>query len=98
MQDEPGALSEPIPPGDGPLWRVARHLGVYSVGSALSLIASFALLPVYATQFSPGQFGVVATGQVVSVFAITIARLGLSSGMFRFLAVYHAEGDLHGED
>lgn len=98
MQDEPSALNEPIPPGDGPLWRVARHLGVYSVGSAISLVASFALLPVYATQFSPGQFGVVATGQVISVFAITLARLGLASGMFRFLAVYHAEGDAGGAD
>lgn len=98
MPDEPSALSEPIPLGDGPLWRVARHLGVYSVGSAISLVASFALLPVYATQFSPGQFGVVATGQVISVFAITLARLGLSSGMFRFLAVYHAEGDAGGAD
>lgn len=84
--------------GDGPLWRVARHLGVYSIGSAISLACSFALLPVYATQFSPSQFGVVATGQVISLAAISVARLGLSSGMFRFLAVYHAEGDARGAD
>jgi O-antigen/teichoic acid export membrane protein len=88
----------PIAPVDGPLWRVARHLGVYSVGSAISLVCSFALLPVYATQFSPSQFGVVATGQVIVLAAITFARLGLNSGMFRFLAVYHADGDAQGED
>ena len=87
-----------IAPVDGPLWRVARHLGVYSVGSAISLACSFALLPVYATQFSPSQFGVVATGQVIGLAAITVARLGLNSGMFRFLAVYHADGDAEGED
>lgn len=84
----------PIAPSDGPLWRVARHLGVYSVGSAISLVSSFAILPVYATQFSATQFGVVATGQVASLAAITVARLGLNNGMFRFLAVYHSEGDL----
>lgn len=84
--------------GDGPLWGVARQLGVYSVGSAISLASSFALLPVYATLFSPSQFGVVATGQVVSLAAITVARLGLNSGMFRFLAIYHAEGDVQGAD
>lgn len=87
-----------IASGDGPLWRVARHLGVYSIGSAISLVCSFALLPVYATQFSPSQFGVVATGQVIGLFAITLARLGLNSGMFRFLAVYHADGDARGAD
>jgi O-antigen/teichoic acid export membrane protein len=85
-------------PADGPLWRVARHLGVYSIGSAISLATSFALLPVYATQFSPSQFGVVATGQVIGLAAITFARLGLNSGMFRFLAVYHADGDTTGAD
>lgn len=67
---------------------------MYSVGSAISLVCSFAILPVYATQFSAVQFGVVATGQVASLAAITVARLGLNNGMFRFLAVYHAEGDV----
>jgi O-antigen/teichoic acid export membrane protein len=83
---------------EGPLWRVARHLGVYSVGSAISLVCSFALLPVYATQFSARQFGIVATGQVIAVAATTIARLGLNNGMFRFLAEYHAMADRDGSD
>lgn len=89
---------EQMPPADGPLWRMARHLGVYGVGSTISLACSFALLPIYATQFSAGQFGVVATGQVASLAALTVARLGLNSGMLRFLAVYHAEGDRHAAD
>lgn len=88
-----GKAASPGPPSDGPLWRVARHLGVYSVGSAISLISSFAILPIYATQFSARQFGVVATGQVASLAAITVARLGLTSGLFRFLAVYHTDAD-----
>jgi O-antigen/teichoic acid export membrane protein len=92
---QPEGLSAP---GDGPVWRVARHLGVYSIGSAISLAGSFALLPVYATQLSPSQFGVVATGQVIGLAAATVARLGLTSGMFRFLAVYHAEADARGAD
>jgi O-antigen/teichoic acid export membrane protein len=87
-----------IEPADGPLWRVARHLGVYGVGSAISLVSSAALLPIFATQFSAKQFGVVATGQIASLAAITIARLGLNSGMFRFLAVYHTDGDTQGAD
>jgi len=89
---------EPTEAADGPLWRVARNLGVYSIGSAISLVSSSALLPIYATQFSPTQFGVVATGQIASLAAITISRLGLNSGMFRFLAVYHTDGDVGGED
>ena len=68
------------------------------MGSAISLGSSLLLLPVYATQFSPGQFGVVATGQVIGLAAITFARLGLNSGMFRFLAVYEADGDVQGAD
>jgi O-antigen/teichoic acid export membrane protein len=84
--------------GDGPLWGVARHLSVYSVGAAISLLCSFALLPVYATQFSPGQLGVVATGQVIGLVALTVARLGLNSGMFRFLAEYNAVGDVQRVD
>jgi len=87
---------EDTPRADGPLWRVARHLGTYGIGAAISLVASFALLPVYATQFSPSQFGLVATGQVASLAALTVARLGLNSGMLRFLAVYHSENDDHG--
>ena len=85
-------MQEPIPPAEGPLWRVARHLGVYSIGSAISLASSFALLPVYATQLSPRQFGIAATGQVISLAATTVARLGLTSGMFRYLAEYNAAG------
>ncbi|HSS62444.1 MAG TPA: hypothetical protein VLK30_13400, partial [Candidatus Limnocylindrales bacterium] len=87
-------MQEPIAVADGPLWRVARHLGVYSVGSAISLLCSFSLLPVYATQFSPRQFGVAATGQVIALAATVVARLGLNSGMFRFLAEYHAAGEV----
>lgn len=91
-------MEAPLESGDGPLWRVARHLGVYGVGSAISLVSSAALLPIYATQFSATQFGVVATGQIASLAAITVSRLGLNSGMFRFLAEYHTDGDHQGAD
>ncbi|OLB93125.1 MAG: hypothetical protein E6I81_03140 [Chloroflexi bacterium] len=91
-------MQEPIAVADGPLWRVARHLGVYSVGSAISLVCSFSLLPVYATQFSPRQFGVAATGQVIALAATVVARLGLNSGMFRFLAEYNAAGEADSAD
>lgn len=80
-------------PEAGPLWRIARHLGVYSIGSAISLACSFALLPVYATQFTAQQFGIVATGQVILAFALTLARVGINYGMFRYLAEYNGQGD-----
>jgi O-antigen/teichoic acid export membrane protein len=86
-----------VDPG-GPLWRVARHLGVYSIGTAISLASSFVLLLVYATQFTAREFGIVATGQVIALASVTLARLGLNNGMFRFLAEYHAEGNSQGED
>lgn len=92
------AVEQALTTTDGPLWRIARHLGVYSIGSAISLLCSFALLPVYATQFSARQFGIVATGQVIAVAATTVARLGLNNGMFRFLAEYHAEGNRSSAD
>ena len=88
----------PVPPFQGPLWILARHFGIYSIGAALSLICSLALLPVYATQFSPGNFGIVVTGQVIAVLAATVARLGIGIGMFRYLAVYHARGSAQAED
>ncbi len=77
---------------------LARHLGVYSVGAILSLACSVALLPVFATQFSASQFGLVATAQVVVLAAAAVARLGINSGMFRFLAVYHARNESNAAD
>lgn len=77
---------------------LARHLGVYSVGAALSLACSVALLPVFATQFSASQFGLVATAQVVVLAAATVARVGINSGMFRFLAVYHSRRESNAAD
>jgi len=91
-------MEQPVVPGDGPLWRIARHVGMYSVGTAVSLSSSFVLVLVYATQFSAREFGIVATGQVISLASITVARLGLNSGMFRFLAEHHAEGNARAAD
>jgi O-antigen/teichoic acid export membrane protein len=94
----PEQVEPPVAVADGPLWRVARHLGVYSVGTALSLASSFLLLLVYATQFSAREFGIVATGQVVALASVTVARLGLTNGMFRFLAEYNSEGNTRAAD
>lgn len=72
---------------------VGRHFGTYTVGAAISLACSVALLPVYATLFTPAAFGLVAAAQVIAVIVTTIARLGITSGMFRFVAVTHSAGD-----
>ena len=63
------------------------------MGASVSLASSLALLPVYASQLSPHEFGVVATGQVVALAASTVIRFGIGIGMFRFLTVYHERGD-----
>jgi O-antigen/teichoic acid export membrane protein len=91
-------MEQPVSTADGPLWRVARHLGVYSIWTIVSLSSSFLLLLVYATQFTAREFGIVATGQVIALAAVTVARLGLNNGMFRFLAEYHADGDTRAAD
>jgi len=72
---------------------LAGHFGVYVIGSLLSLVCSVALLPIYASQFSPAQFGFLAMGQLVAFAAVGIVRAGIHIGMFRFLVVYHANGD-----
>jgi O-antigen/teichoic acid export membrane protein len=87
-----------FPANGGSHLDVARHFGIYTGGAIVSLVCSVALLPVYATQFTADQFGIVATGQVVALGITTAARLGIGIGMFRFLVVYYSRQDSEAAD
>jgi O-antigen/teichoic acid export membrane protein len=62
---------------------LAKHSMIYGMGSLLSRLLGFFLLPIYTRYLSPADYGIlsllVTTGSVTDI----LIRLGLGSGIFR---------------
>lgn len=57
---------------------------VYSVGSVMSRIIGFFLIPVYTRVFTPGKYGIIELLLTFNGFLLTFMMLGSSSGLTRY--------------
>ncbi|GIV88352.1 MAG: hypothetical protein KatS3mg087_2127 [Patescibacteria group bacterium] len=65
---------------------LAKDTFVYLVGSALSGLASFILLPIYTRSLTPSDFGVYALLDVTILVIVTVAQVGLSVSYLKWFA------------
>jgi len=65
--------------------QLAAHSFVYGLAGVLTKLVGIILLPVYAHYVTPAEFGEIELVLVTVTLAAVVLRLGLLSGMFRFV-------------
>ncbi|UCD07166.1 MAG: flippase [Candidatus Aenigmatarchaeota archaeon] len=75
------------------LKKIVKGAGWIFIGMIISKILSIVYRVFIARYFGPGDYGLFALGLVVLSFVGMIARLGLHSGVVRYVPFYEARGD-----
>jgi O-antigen/teichoic acid export membrane protein len=78
---------------DAFLDRIARGVGVGSVGQGVSRLLGYATQVALARMFGPAQLGFYALGITLVQIINILSQLGMDNGVVRYVARYEAEGD-----
>jgi O-antigen/teichoic acid export membrane protein len=73
--------------------RIARGVGVSSVGQGFSRLLGYATQVAMARWYGPGQLGFYLLGLTLVQIANLLSQLGMDNGVVRYIAHYDAEGD-----
>lgn len=73
--------------------RIARGVGVSSVGQGFSRLLGYATQVAMARWYGPGQLGFYLLGLTLVQIANLLSQLGMDNGVVRYVAHYQAEGD-----
>lgn len=65
---------------------VGKHTLVYGLGTVISKLASFVMLPIYTTHLTPTDYGTLELLTMTIEVIATLAGVGLASSVFRFYA------------
>ncbi|MCA1730159.1 MAG: flippase [Actinobacteria bacterium] len=78
---------------DAYVGRIARGVGVSSVGQGLSRLLGYATQVAMAWMYGPAQLGFYVLGVTLAQVANILAQFGMDNGVVRYVAHYSAEGD-----
>ncbi len=88
---QPSGVEDAPPQGDSfAMGRVLKHALVYGVGTLLSQLVSFIMLPVYTRFLTPEDYGVMALVEMTLDVMALLAGAQLVLGIFRY---YHLTDD-----
>ena len=79
---------------DAHVGRIARGVGVSSVGQGVSRLLGYAAQVAMARWYGPGQLGLYVLGLTLVQVANLISQFGMDNGVVRYVAHYDAQGDL----
>lgn len=74
--------------------RVARGAGVSSFGQGVGKVLGFLTQLALAWMFGAAQYGYYVLGVTVVQLANILSQIGMDNGVVRYVARYHAEGDV----
>lgn len=73
--------------------KIARHTGIYTVGTVLRNLATFLMLPIYTRYLTPGDYGIIELlSMIIDLFAI-IFGLKIGDAVFRYHSRYEHRRD-----
>jgi O-antigen/teichoic acid export membrane protein len=78
---------------DAYVGRIARGVGVSSIGQGISRLLGYAAQIAIAWAYGPGQLGFYALGTTLAQIANLLSQLGMDNGVVRYVAHYQAQGD-----
>jgi O-antigen/teichoic acid export membrane protein len=78
---------------DAYVGRIARGVGVSSVGQGLSRLLGYATQVALAWMYGPAQLGFYVIGVTLAQITNILAQFGMDNGVVRYVAHYSAEGD-----
>ena len=73
------------------LWRFIKSSGIYFVGTVLTKLISFLLLPLYTSYISPADYGTYDLYNAYIMFLCSVLFLDIWSGIMRFMYEYTGE-------
>ena len=73
------------------LWRFIKSSGIYFVGTVLTKLISFLLLPLYTSYISPADYGTYDLYNAYIMFLCSVLFLDIWSGIMRFMYEYAGE-------
>lgn len=73
------------------LWKFIKSSGVYFVGTVLTKLISFLLLPMYTSYISPQDYGVYDLYNAYVMFLCSVLFLDIWAGIMRFMFDYSGE-------
>ena len=73
------------------LWKFIKSSGVYFVGTVLTKLISFLLLPLYTAYISPSDYGVYDLYNAYISFLCSVLFLDIWAGIMRFMYDYTGE-------
>ena len=73
------------------LWKFIKSSGVYFVGTVLTKLISFLLLPLYTSYISPADYGVYDLYNAYVMFLCSVLFLDIWAGIMRFMFDYNEE-------
>ncbi len=75
------------------LKKLLKQSAIYGIGSIVTPLAGFVMLPLYARYLTPAEYGVLAITVVVTSFLSLVFSLGINSGIIRFYFAYTDKKD-----
>ena len=78
---------------DAYVGRIARGVGVSSLGQGVSRLLGYATQVAMARLYGPGQLGFFVLGVTLVQIANIVSQFGMDNGVVRYVAHYDAEGD-----
>jgi O-antigen/teichoic acid export membrane protein len=78
---------------DAYVGRIARGVGMSSIGQGLSRLLGYATQVALAWMYGPAQLGFYVLGTTLSQIANVLSQFGMDNGVVRYVAHYGAEGD-----
>lgn len=78
---------------DAQVGRIARGVGVRSVGQGVSRLLGYATQVALARMFGPGQLGFYVLGATLAQIISILSHFGMDNGVVRYVAHYDAMGD-----
>ena len=73
--------------------RIARGVGVSSLGQGVSRLLGYATQVALARMYGPGQLGFYVLGVTLAQIIGILSQFGMDNGVVRYVAHYDAEGD-----
>lgn len=73
------------------LWKFIKSSGIYFVGTVLTKLISFLLLPLYTSYISPADYGTYDLYNAYIMFLCSVLFLDIWSGIMRFMYEYAGE-------
>lgn len=73
--------------------RVAKNTILYTIGIILPKIASFVLLPIYASYLTPGDFGIIESVHALTPILLILFSFSFGASIFRLFYDYKTEDE-----